>query len=86
MVTRQWGRECPGARCDVEILLHANAVARLNRRAASAEPGPDAAHAFRAFWAAAAGAPLAARNRIVMRWLPGTYLLATAYHISLWRH
>ena len=70
MVMRQWGRECPGARCDVDIVLHANAVSRLNRRAATAEPGPDMVRAFRAFWAAAAGCPLAARNPIVMRCSP----------------
>jgi hypothetical protein len=69
MVMRQWGRDCPGARCDVEIVLLANGLVRLNRQASIAAPdaGSAAQRCFRTFWAASGARPLAWRNRIVSR-------------------
>ena len=67
IVTRRWGRDYPGARCDVEIMLLGNNVSVLNKRNSSAEITDELTRSFKAFWAENMSWPLTARNRIVKR-------------------
>ncbi|KAK9824018.1 hypothetical protein WJX72_006994 [[Myrmecia] bisecta] len=77
IVTRQWRSAVAGARCNVDLVILANALRVANQAKSRVEVDADTQRQFDEFWAAHRACPLRGRNKILASICPQIFGLFT---------